>query len=201
MQAFRRTIYPIYVLLLGLPTMSLAWGGDAVGGGDLARHVKAILAVGEKGQGKAAASKAWQELVKADARALPELLLSLNRASPLAANWLRGAVDSIAERELVRGGKLPTAELEKFTLDTAHNPRARRLAYEWLARADKTAPDRLIPGMLNDPSTEFRRDAVARLLAEAGKIPKSDTAALKGLYQKALAGARDKDQVETIAAE
>src|SRR5262245_25682374 len=147
---------------------ALARAGDAAGSGsDVAPRLQAILAVGEKGQGNVAASKAWQELVKADAAALPEILAALDRASPLAANWLRGAVDAIAERELTGNGKLPTASLEKFALDTSHNPRARRLAYEWLARADKTAPDRLIPGMLNDPSTEFRRDAVARLLTQA----------------------------------
>jgi hypothetical protein len=160
--------------------------------------LKAILAVGDKGRGNTEAAKAWQELVKADATAIPELLTALNGASPLAANWIRGAIDAIAEREL-SGGKLPTAVLEKFALDTSHAPRARRLAYEWLARADKTAPDRLIPGMLHDPSTEFRRDAVARLLAQAAATPAPDAAALKALYDKALSGARDKDQVETIA--
>jgi hypothetical protein len=157
------------------------------------------LAVGDKGRGNAEAAKAWREVVQSDAATLPDLLVALNGASPLAANWIRGAIDAIAQRELDRG-KLPTAALEEFVLDTSHAPRARRLAYEWLARADKTTPDRLIPGMLNDPSTEFRRDAVARLLAEAGKTPESDTAARRALYQKALAGARDKDQVETIAA-
>ncbi len=163
-------------------------------------HLKAILAVGEQGRGNAEAARAWQELVKADGKALPALLTSLDGASPLAANWIRGAIDSIAERELA-SGKLPAPALEKFVLDKSHAPRARRLAFEWLARADKTAPDRLIPGMLHDPSTEFRRDAVARLLAEAGEIPKSDAAALKTQYGKALGGARDKDQVEKIAAE
>src|SRR5215471_4555800 len=166
----------IYGLLVAVPFVTAsAWAADInTGGSDLAPRLQAILAVGERGQGNVAAAKAWQELVKADAAALPEILAALDRASPLAANWLRGAIDSIAERELASRGKLPMAKLEKFTLDTSHNPRARRLAYEWLARADKTAPDRLIPSMLNDPSTEFRRDAVARLLAEAGKSPPND---------------------------
>jgi hypothetical protein len=184
---------------LAVVVSALALGGAAAAEPQLDRPLKAILAVGEKGRGNAEAARAWQELVKADAAAIPGLLTALDGASPLAANWIRGAIDAIAERELP-GGKLPTSALEKFALDTSHAPRARRLAFEWLARADKTAPDRLIPGMLHDPSTEFRRDAVARLLAEAGRTPTSDAAALKTLYQKALSGARDKDQVETIAA-
>lgn len=162
-------------------------------------HLKAILAVGDMGRGNAEAAKAWQQLVQADAASLPDLLTALDGASPLAANWIRGAVDAIAERELNRGAKLPAAALEKFVRETSHTPRARRLAYEWLARADKSAPDRLIPGMLSDPSTEFRRDAVARLLAAAAEIKAE--APRKDHYQKALAAARDKDQVETIAAE
>ena len=91
----------------------------------------------------------------------------MDGAGPLAANWLRAAVDAIAERQLQRNAKLPIAELEEFLSQDQHDPRARRLAYEWIARGDPTAPDRLIPRMLDDPSLELRRDAVARVLAAA----------------------------------
>lgn len=192
----RQTLAVIGIsIALAAASPGRAWAAEL----QIEPHLKAILAVGDKGRGNAEAARAWQELVKADADAILPLLAALDRASPLAANWVRGAIDAIAERELA-SGKLPTAALEKFALDTSHAPRARRLAFEWLARADKTAPDRLIPGMLHDPSTEFRRDAVARLLAEAESTPDSDAAALKAVYQKALSGARDKDQVEAIAA-
>ena len=52
--------------------------------------------------------------------------------------------------------------LDEFVRDTRHDPRGRRLAYELIAKVDPSAPDRIIPGMLDDPSVEFRRDAVAR---------------------------------------
>src|SRR5262245_49973935 len=94
----------ICVLLLGVQVSAQA--GDANSGADVAPRLQAILAVGEKGQGNVAASKAWQELVKADPTALPEILAALDQASPLAANWIRGAIDSIAERALTSGGKL-----------------------------------------------------------------------------------------------
>jgi hypothetical protein len=191
------------VLGLGTWLVSLALAGDAAAedtrGGSIEPHMKKLLAVGAKGQGNSDAAAAWQAVARADAAELPRLLRALDDASPLAANWLRAAVEAISDRTVRQGGKLPLKELEAFVRDTSHSPRARRLAYEQLARADKTAPDRLVPGMLHDPSTEFRRDAVARLLAQAQATPASDQTALLELYRRALSAARDKDQVETIA--
>jgi hypothetical protein len=154
-----------------------------------------------KGQGNAEAAEAWKALVQAEPAELPAVLKAFDEASPLAANWIRSAFEAIAQRALRRGEKLPAAELERFVLDTKRAPRARRLAYEYLARVDKTASDRLIPGMLNDPSTEFRRDAVARLLAQVEKLPKENKEKRLELYRQALSGARDQDQVDAIAAE
>ena len=168
---------------------------------ELAAPLKAIQAVDREGDGHQEALAAWRQLVEADAAQLPEILAAMDGANPLAANWLRGAVEAIADRELRNTGKLPAEELEKFVLDTSHAPRARRLAFEWLTRVDDTAPDRLVPGLLNDPSVEFRRDAVARLLDEADPLYEAqDFAAAQPLYEKALGGARDQDQIDMIAA-
>jgi hypothetical protein len=57
--------------------------------------------------------------------------------------------------------------------------------------------------MLDDPSVEFRRDAVARLLNEAAALTgggKNDapTAPALALYRKALSASRDFDQVQAI---
>jgi hypothetical protein len=53
---------------------------------------------------------------------------------------------------------------------------------------------------LNDPSKELRRDAVAVVLEEAkGSLDKTDKPGAEAAYRKALASARDKDQVELIA--
>ena len=98
--------------------------------------------------------------MKAGVSELPRILGAMDGSGPLAANWIRVAVDAIAERELARGGKLPVRELEEFIRETGHHPRARRLAFEWLRRVDPEAPDRLIPEMASDPSLELRRDAV-----------------------------------------
>lgn len=161
--------------------------------------LETLRAVGPKGAGHEAASAAWQEVAKGDASKLPEVLAALDGASPLAANWIRSAVDAIAERELQRGGKLPIEQLQAFVFETKHEPRARRLAFEWLTRVDPTTPDRLVPKFLNDPSVEFRRDAVARLLSQATalKEKKVDKDA-ETIYATALTGARDFDQVDEI---
>lgn len=170
-----------------------AWSADIEG------SLKTILKVGPEGQGNADAAAAWKELSKGGTSDLAKILPAFDGASPLAANWLRSAFEAIADREFRATGKLPQADLEKFIAQTEHDPRARRMAFEWLLKVDAGAADRLIPGMLHDPSTEFRRDAVARLIAAGTKLEaegKADEA--KATFLKAIDGARDEDQIETI---
>ena len=168
---------------------------------DLGPLLAKLQAVGPGGVGDRVAAAAWQELARADAAQLPTLLAALDQAKPLAANWIRTAIDAVAERTLQSGGRLPASELEKFLHDQRHDPRARRLAYEWLRQVDPTAPDRLIPDALDDPSLEMRRDAVARLLDQASERAQPERKAdAVALYRKASTAARDADQI-TLAAE
>lgn len=161
--------------------------------------IQAIKRVGPEAKGSTQAAEAVRELTKSRAAALPEILAGLDDAGPLAANYLRGVIETIAQQELSQGGKLPAAEIEKFIRDTRHSPRARRLAYELLTRVDATAADRLVPGFLSDPSVELRRDAVARLIKQAHeKFDAGNKDESKPLYRQALAGARDDDQVQAL---
>jgi hypothetical protein len=167
---------------------------------DLEPLLKTLKAVGPRGAGNRPATLAWEQLARADAEQLPAILAGLDDAGPLAANWIRTAVDAVAQRQLRRGGRLPADQLERFVLDRRHAPRARRLAYEWLLRVDSSAPQRLLGGMLDDPSLELRRDAVARRIEEATALQKQekpDQAA--AVYQEALSAARDLDQVKSLA--
>jgi hypothetical protein len=163
--------------------------------------VAKLQAVGPNGKGHREAAEAWRELAQADAAELPRLLAALDQAGPLAANWISTAIDAVAQRAIESRVALPALELEKFVRDRRHAPRARRLAYEWLRRADPAASERLIPGALDDPSLEMRRDAVARLLDQASALagPRQEAAAI-AVYRKALAAARDADQI-TLAAQ
>jgi len=171
--------------------------GQAV---DVETAMARLRAVGPSGVGHREATQAWQQLVKADASQLPAILAGMKGAGPLATNWIAAAVDAIAERELQRGGSLPAGDLEEFLHRTGHAPRARRLAYEWLVRADPKAPERLLPGMLRDSSMEIRRDAVARLIGQAEAAVKAEKPAeAAALYRQAIAAARDLDQVRLLA--
>ena len=192
-----------WLLWLGCPLVpgaDLAAGADLATGADVESLLETLRAVGPMGQGNREAARAWEELVKTNARELPTLLAGLDDAGPLGANWIRTAVDAIAERELHRGGRLPLDRLEQFVKQTDHDPRARRLAYEWLSRVDRSAEDRLIDEMLDDPSVEFRRDAVARLIQNAERALETDgSSKAAAVYGRALDAARDPDQIKLLA--
>ena len=173
--------------------------GSTVDAASIEENILAIKAVGPEGAKHSAAIAAVKELSKASAESLPVVLKSFEGANPLAVNWLRSVVDSIADRTLKSTGKLPTGSLEAFVKDTARSPEARRLAYEWLVKVDSTAADRLIPGMINDASPEFRREAVARLIAQATRLHEEGNKDAESKFlRQALNGAIDDDQVKAI---
>jgi len=144
------------------------------------------------------AQRAWQAVAATKGvEQIPEILTAMKEVGPLAENWLRAAVDTIAERELHTTGSLPAKLFEDFTLDTNQAPRARRIAYEWLVKVDTTAPKRLLPKMLDDSSLELRYDAIKRLLGEANQSDDEQVKLKK--YQRALRSARDITQLKTCA--
>lgn len=158
--------------------------------------VKAICAVKAEGKGHREATAAWKKLSGASVDQIPAILAGMQQADALSENWLRAAVETIAQRQTRAGGKLPVDALEKFLADTKQSPRARRLAYELIAAVDPQAETRIIPTLTNDPSLELRRDAITLLLTQADKIDaKQNSAAAVTAYQTALRSARDLDQV------
>lgn len=169
---------------------------------DLAAALASLKDVGPMGSGNVAAQNAWQLVASAGPEEICTVLAAFDSNNPLAENWLRAAVDAIAERTLARGATLPAAELEAFVLEQSHAPRARRVAFEWLARVDAAAPARLIPQFLNDANLEFRREAVehVRHLAQQ-QLEAGDEAAAVALLERAFAAARDEDQIEALAQE
>lgn len=162
------------------------------------------------------AQQAWRRLAALNADQLPAVLAGMKDAGPLAQNWLRTAVDAIAEGTLREGGTLPVDALNAFVRDTANAPRARQVAFDWLVRVDPVAKRRLLYSFLNDPDLSLRYQAVAQMLVEAESLagPASDVAvdavpdpvpdpvtkaAQINVYRKALAAARDFGQIEDIA--
>ncbi len=168
---------------------------------DLQPLLQTLRCVGPNGAGNRAATRAWQELAQADVRQIVTILEGLDDAGPLAANWIRTAVDAVVQSALHQGRELPAADLNRFALDRRHAPRARRLAYELLVRTNPSARQRLVPGMLDDPSLELRREAVDWCTAEAEALADADKREQAiAAYRRALAAARDLDQIRRLAA-
>jgi hypothetical protein len=181
-------------------TLGITLAGSATAESDAIVLIRRIQSVGREGAGNKEASEAWRELVGLGPDALFQILPAFDRADPIAANWLRSAVDTIAERELAAGKPLPADKLEAFILETKHAGSGRRLAYEWLVKIDPTTPARLLPNMLDDPGEELRRDAVALAMQNAKQVlDKNEIPEATAAYRKLLAKARDRDQVESIA--
>ncbi len=196
----RSLLLMVGVLLLWGETLA-ARAEDRASGKDLDALILQIKGVGPRGEGHSDAQAALRTLSRSDAAALLPLLRACDDANPLAHNWLIATFEAIADRTQKSGGALPAAEFEEFVRDRSHDPKVRRLVYEWLVRIDETAPDRLIPDMLDDPSAELRRDAVARVMVAArqfGEDGQLDPARVT--WEHALGGAVDQDQVDTIVA-
>ena len=82
--------------------------------------------VDREAKGNRAATQAWAQITaSADAEQLTTILAAMDGAGPLAANWLRAAVDAIAERHVQGKGMLPIAGLEAFLNQKQHDQRAR----------------------------------------------------------------------------
>lgn len=164
---------------------------------DVQAQIETILTIDKEGAGHAAAISAVKLLEAEPTSALLPLLQAMDHANPLAANWLRGAFEAVADRSAKQGSGLPVADLEKFLLDRAHAAQPRQAVFDLLVRIDPKTEDRLVPGMIDDPCPEFRRAAVQRLINAANEAAeKKDLAKSKTLYQQAFSAARDPDQLD-----
>ncbi len=162
---------------------------------DITRALTTIKSVDREGKKNDSVGPAWRTLVAEGGPALLPTLAAIDDANPTAANWLRTAVDAIAEAEANASRPLPATKLEAFVKDTKNAPSARQLAYELLSKQDKSAPDRLLPGFLNDPNPDLRRDAIA---AELDRLTKADPATAKPALERLFGFSRDKDQVDAL---
>ena len=181
--------------LASAAVLLVALSSNVLVAADVSDAISKIRRVEPKGVGHKEAVAAARELCQADVAALPKVLAAMDGANEVATNWLRLAAEAIAQKAASKGQKLPIETLEAFMADTRHAPRGRRLAYELIAGVDPSAEQRLIPTLLDDPSLELRRDAVAQLLESIAKIEDKAEAAKR--YQKALFHARDLDQIKS----
>ncbi|HAV31670.1 MAG TPA: hypothetical protein DC058_04610 [Planctomycetaceae bacterium] len=148
------------------------------------------------GQGSRENQRALVALTGSGERAMLPILTGFQKATPEGLNWLRNAFEQIAESLRAARKPLPADALRAFVMETGNSADARRLAWDTLVSEDARLAEQVIPGMLNDPSPEFRRDAVELLLKQAAQV---EGAAATDLYRRALGGAVHEDQVKTIA--
>ncbi len=195
----REIINPI-VMILGVWLVGQPAQHSVLRGADSVDNALQLLSAADSSNHPAADAKAWSQIAQAPPKDITRILSAMDRAKPLAANWLRGAVDTIAERALANNLTLPVQELVAFIRETTHDPLARSLAYDWLRKVDPQTADRLIPSMLHDRSVDLRRESVALRMSEAKRLEQSNEpeAAIK-TYREALDGARDEDQVKELA--
>lgn len=185
--------------LLGL-LVSVAGTTVVCDGADIKELTATVNAIGLDGSGYPEAVVAIESLSKLDSDAIPEILASFNDEKPIAANWLRGAVESVAERGRKRGKPLSDEKLSEFIQDTSRSTKARAVAYHLLHIQDQSAAESLISGFENDPSLELRLLAVNHLIQQAQSLSDADQ---KGpaidTYRQALTATRNSGQAKRIA--
>jgi len=188
----------IQAILCGIFLSAGVADGVAQDTGPLLQRIKSV---GKEGAGNIEAAKAWKDLVAQGPTVLPDVLGAMDDASPTAINWLRAAVEAIQDKASAQGQKVSADKLESFIKETRHAGKSRRLAYECLVRLDPSTPERLLPKLLDDPSSELRRDAVAVKLERGLKGTFATSAARTEFLKDLLQHARDRDQVNSISDE
>lgn len=101
----------------------VCWPAIAAGVDDQIARVKSA---GPEGKGSATVAAAWSELSRQNADALVPVLAGMDRATPIAANWLRSAAGAIAERARAAKQQLPA---RPRGLPEGHPPFRRRTAH------------------------------------------------------------------------
>lgn len=175
-------------------------GGSHARASDLQDALVKVRSVGAKGEGHPGAIEALKELKSTSTKDLLTIISAMDGANKVACNWLRSVAESAVERGSSQGQSLPVGELEAFLADRKHSPFGRRFAYELIASVDPSAELRLIPGFINDESTELRRDAVLLLLRRADDLEKAgDASGVLKVTSEAYESARQPEQVKSIA--
>ena len=104
---------------------------------DLQPSLQVLAGVAQFGKQNEEAAEAYQQLIRADIKAVPTILAGLDGANPVGANWIRSALEVIIQREQKAGAQLPVAELKQFLADKSHAPRGRRLAFDLIIGEDE----------------------------------------------------------------
>lgn len=187
---FARVVALLTICVVAVPTFAAD---------DTTQALATLKSIGREGKGNDAAAEAWKRLVSGGVSALIPTLAAMKDADAAASNWLRTAIDAIAENEKVANRKLPLDQLEAFVKDTTQSPPARRIGFELLAKEAPQTAETLLASFVDDPSLELRRDAIALGIKQAKTPQQGSQATPVQIYRRLFQAARDKDQVEELA--
>ena len=186
-----RRVAPVVACAVVAVAGLLTTGPPAFAQAGFEDDLAAVVAVGPKGEGSAAAVPALERLSGAPADRLPALFAAMGDAGPIGRNLLSGAAQAVADG--VGPAELKPLLAVPLAAEGTH-PEAAALAFTLF---DQAAPDAaaayLARSGLNSPAPPVRRAAVAAALAELGDG--GDPEALQSLLDRTL----DRDQVEAIA--
>lgn len=190
--------WPVVKCLSCLPLLAaLAFGSRPVDAwqdsADLQQAITAVRDVGAGGQGHARAVAAIKVLNQADSTQVLQLLEGMDGANPLAANWLRGAIQSALDGQAA----VPLEGIREYLTDRTRSDEGRLLAWELVENHQPEWAARQLPQMLDDPCLPLRRRAVDWHVDQAAQ-PEQVNKALS-LLGYALTHARDVDQIREIA--
>ena len=152
----------------------------------------AINDIGVGGEGHDEAVAAMKVLNRASADNIPQILNAMTNNNKLAVNWLRSAVIKIAGD----GSGLPTQRIREYFDDKENAYLGRLLAFELLTDGKPDLANKIIPGLVDDPSLPLRYKAIAYMVQEAESLEKMDSIGMLGF---ALEKARNVDQIVDIA--
>ncbi|MEW4561801.1 hypothetical protein AB1K70_04705 [Bremerella sp. JC770] len=180
--------------------LALALSVSPLAADEAAKLAQQINAIGSEADGYPAAAKAVTALSKMNADAIPTVLAAMQEDRPVASNWLRGAVEAMADKGRREGSPITNDTLIAFIDDPQHSPKSRSVAYHLLKQQDESAAKKLIPSFENDASLELRLLAVEKLMEDAKeKVADEQKDEAIALYQKALTATRNAHQASVIA--
>lgn len=159
-----------------------------------------INAISAEAAGYPEAVEAVTALSKMNADAIPEVLAAMKEDRPVAANWLRGAVEAIADKARQEGKPIANDILIEFIETNDHSPKSRSVAYHLLKQQDEAAALKLVPAFENDASLELRLLAVDKLIEDAkAKVEAEQKEEGIATYQQALTATRSAEQAKVIS--
>ena len=186
---------PVLSLLMVATLATFSCGDLNAQSNNIDEALQAVVSVKLNGVGNEVAAKAMKTLNSASSTEIPKMLAAMDKTTPISANWIRAAVNSIVAREKA----IPRDELEAYFKETKNSAMGRLLAFDLLTDGNEGLASQMIPKLIDDPSLPLRQKAIAALIDDATAAGETDPVKAVGSLGLAFDKARDVGQIQTIA--